>query len=652
MKKGLSLIVAMAVTAMVMQAFAGNVDQGSARRAAMEFLSARQGTGKLRQAKPQELWSRAEPSAVLAGEAAYYIVSTDKGFVVVAGDDRARTILAYGDSPLTDVEDLPAGARFWLDLYKRQIGMLQSRPEMSVSKQRLRSSWNHPRESIAPLLHTQWSQTGPFNQQCPKVGVSYCYAGCSAVALAQVMRYWEYPSSCDSLPGYTTRSLEISVPALEGTTFEWSKMLDTYPVLGGYTAEQRDAIAKMMRYVGQAMTMDYKTQGSDADEFDILNAMRFFGYDRTACFVEKSSIEGEDYYPDNVWSAMLWNELKMGRPVIYCAYTMEADSTLSGHAFNVDGYSADDDTYHVNFGWRGTGDGNYALNAFLLSDYQFNIGQMMFLNVMPSRPEPILWVSKEEMNLTCHVGETVTQKIFVAGTDLVSGITVTVNDADEAFSIISSQDMAGNPVITVTYAPQQWGRHSASVTVSSQGAADVTIVINGTASLPVSGLVLLPADSAYVETTSFLAEWEDETPSEYVLEYVLEVASTAEFDETDSCYTVITGIAVDSCYVDSLNPGGTYYYRVKAVYIDGSESSWSNVETVTLVQPEPPHGYQLGDINHDGRVNIEDLSLLIEGLLNPDIELCQICSDVSSDGKIDISDVGALIELILTKYAK
>ena len=201
MKKGLSLIVAMAVAAVALQAFAGNVDLGSARQTAMDFLSARNGAGMLRQAMPQELWSRAEPSAVLDDGAAYYIVNTDKGFVVVAGDDRARKILAYGDSPLTDLDDLPAGARFWLDLYKRQIGILQSQPGLSLTRQRLRSSWNHPSESIEPMLHTQWSQTGPFNLQCPKVNNLFCYAGCSAVALAQVMRYWEYPSRCDSLPG-------------------------------------------------------------------------------------------------------------------------------------------------------------------------------------------------------------------------------------------------------------------------------------------------------------------------------------------------------------------------------------------------------------------------------------------------------------------
>ena len=586
MKRKLLLVVALLVSTLVVPALADNVDLETAERAAMDFVCSRNASGQFRSAMPRQLWAHTEPSRVDPRQAAYYIVNTDKGFVIVAGDDRARTILAYSDNPLTDIDDLPPGALYWLDLYRQQIEALQTHPDLSVSPQRLRTSLYHPSESISPLLQSQWSQGNPFNRNCPKVGSSTCYAGCSAVALAQVMRYWQYPARSDTLPSYTTRTLEINVPALEGTTFDWSNMLDTYPILGGYSTDQRDAIAALMRYVGQAMNMDYKSQGSDASEYDILNAIRFFGFDKTACFVEKSSIEGEDYYADNIWSAMLWNELKMGRPVVYCAYTMEEDSTLMGHAFNVDGYDAVDDTYHVNYGYRGSGDGYYALNAFVLSGYQFDIGQLMFLNVMPARPEPVLWVNKEELEMSCLVGETVTQQVIVAGSDLVSGITAVLDDPDGAFTMTVSQQMATVSIYTVTFAPQQSGSHSASLTISSQDAQDVVVIINGNATLPVTNPVMLPADSEAVSTSSFRADWSDETPDSLVVEYVLEVASSSEFDANDSCYTVITGITDTCCVVDSLAAGGTYYYRVRALYVDGSESEWSNVETVTL--PEPP----------------------------------------------------------------
>ena len=643
-KRWFCLVAVLAVLGMGL-AQAGNVDMATAQAVAMDFLKSRNPSGTFRSAQPHELWCLAQASDALPGQAAYYIVNTDRGYVVVTGDDRARTVLAYSDFPLTDINDLPDGVRFWLDLYKQQIELLQSQPGLEVPSSRLRSSWYHPAQSISPLIHSQWSQGSPFNRTCPLIDGKASYAGCSAVALAQVMNYWKYPAACDSLPAYTTTSLQLEVPALESTTLDWANILDNYPVLGGPSTQQLNAVATLLRYAGQAMSMDYKIQGSDADEYDILKAIRFFGYDQAACFVEKSSIQGEDYYADNIWSSMLWNELKMGRPVIYCAYALEPDSTMSGHAFNVDGYNADDDTYHVNFGYRGTGDGYYALNAFLLAGLEFNIGQLMFLNVMPPRPQPLLWASSQEVDMTCHVGDTITQRIIVAGSDLVAGITATIQDPDSAFSMTVTQDIASVVNIIVTFAPGQSGNHDACITVGSQGAQDVLINVHGSASLPVTDPVMLPADSAWIDTTSFQADWTDVTLQDYVDYYVLEVASSPEFDASDSCYVVITPITDLTQMVDSLTPGATYYYRVKAYYIDGTSSNWSNVESVTL--PEPQHGFELGDVNHDGRVNIDDVTALIDAVLIPGYSVCPVCADVFPDGRVDISDIAALIDLVL-----
>ena len=46
---------------------------------------------------------------------------------------------------------------------------------------------------------------------------------------------------------------------------------------------------------------------------------------------------------------MIQEELINNRPIVYSAY----DSYAGGHAFNVDGYDANDDTYHINWGWSG-----------------------------------------------------------------------------------------------------------------------------------------------------------------------------------------------------------------------------------------------------------------------------------------------------------
>ena len=110
MRKALSLFVAVLVATSAVHTTAGNVDLVTARRTAMDFLCSGSVKGQIRSMTPQPLWTHAEASEAPDGGAAYYIVSTDMGYVVVAGDDRARPILAYSDYPLADMDELPAGA--------------------------------------------------------------------------------------------------------------------------------------------------------------------------------------------------------------------------------------------------------------------------------------------------------------------------------------------------------------------------------------------------------------------------------------------------------------------------------------------------------------------------------------------------------------
>ena len=106
---------------------------------------------------------------------------------------------------------------------------------------------------------------------------------------------------------------------------------------------------------------------------------------------------------------------------------------------------------------------------------------------------------------------------------------------------------------------------------------------------------------------------------------------------TDKFYTV-TGLAAE----------GTFLYRVKAVYVDGTESNWSNIEEVTLFQNG--HGFDLGDVNHDGSVTIKDVTALIDYLLGSG-DVCMICADVNADGEVTIKDVTDLIDMLLGNTA-
>lgn len=53
-----------------------------------------------------------------------------------------------------------------------------------------------------------------------------------------------------------------------------------------------------------------------------------------------------------------------------------------------------------------------------------------------------------------------------------------------------------------------------------------------------------------------------------------------------------------------------------------------------------------GDVNGDGRVNVSDVSELINMILGT-TEMNEIDADLNSDGKVNVSDISALINIIL-----
>lgn len=63
----------------------------------------------------------------------------------------------------------------------------------------------------------------------------------------------------------------------------------------------------------------------------------------------------------------------------------------------------------------------------------------------------------------------------------------------------------------------------------------------------------------------------------------------------------------------------------------------------------PQHEFGIGDVNHDGSVDIDDVTQLIGLVLGNGSNGCPVCANVdqSEDGTIDIDDVAALIAIIL-----
>ena len=61
--------------------------------------------------------------------------------------------------------------------------------------------------------------------------------------------------------------------------------------------------------------------------------------------------------------------------------------------------------------------------------------------------------------------------------------------------------------------------------------------------------------------------------------------------------------------------------------------------------------FERGDVNHDGEINIKDVSDLIDRLLGNEANSCPYCSDVNCDDDVNIKDVSDLIDFLLNSGA-
>ncbi len=120
-------------------------------------------------------------------------------------------------------------------------------------------------------------------------------------------------------------------------------------------------------------------------------------------------------------------------------------------------------------------------------------------------------------------------------------------------------------------------------------------------------------------------------------------------EEGDSTWRNVSGIT-DTCYTVQGLAEGVFEYMVKAIYTDGSESVWSNIQHVTLTGMGGDFDVLLGDVDHDGVVGINDVTVLIDYILSgKQGTIDMTVADVDQDDEISISDVTGIIDLILEK---
>lgn len=286
------------------------------------------------------------------------------GFVVMSADDIAHPVLAYSEKGNFDAASLPANVAGWLRGYDRTIG--DAVLHQAESSEEVAAEWAALAEggipapksttAVSPLLSTSWDQGTPYNAMCPGSGYNRAPTGCVATAIAQVMKFWSYPSKGMGSHSYTSSYYSQTLSANFGsTTYNWDNM----PNSVNYS---NASVATLMFHCGVATEMNYTPSGSGAQ------MLNYFGYENdygaeTALkkfFGYSSALHGEqkDSYTDSEWIAMLKADLNAGRPIAYSGF----DTDNSGHAFVCDGYN-NNNQFHFNWGWSGAYDGYFTVNA-------------------------------------------------------------------------------------------------------------------------------------------------------------------------------------------------------------------------------------------------------------------------------------------------
>ena len=275
------------------------------------------------------------------------------GFVMVSADERVAPILAYSFETSFDLENIAPATKEWLSIYTTAIEEVRennyeaSDEIMDMWERFYNNSFNKiETKGVNKLLTTRWNQNYPYNYFCPLHPAGpggRVYAGCVATAMAQVMKYYDYPETGRFTYQYFWGDyIEIDFGA---TTYRWDEMTNSINTLS------RDAIAELIFHCGVSVDMDYDYTGSGSTIQRVFFALKqFFKYRSGMELVEMFKYELDE------WQYLLIQDLDRGKPIIYRGNSNQGD----GHAYVVDGYQGTS-FFHFNWGWGGSADGFFYL---------------------------------------------------------------------------------------------------------------------------------------------------------------------------------------------------------------------------------------------------------------------------------------------------
>ena len=374
---------------------AGPVDQQKAQKLGAKFLS----TTSLSQ-KNADIQLNLVSTAVdlQRGGIDYYVfnVKGGEGFVIIAGDDRVKPILAYSTTGQYDPQNVSEGFAFTLDGFREEIQYVRERnlvatPDITaewkmVNEKGSLNRGGQTRAVVGPLCQTIWNQNFPWNSQCPEDpegSGGHVYAGCVATAMGQVMKYWEWPQTGTGSYSYNPAGYSQQSANFGATEYHFELMPNALDSTS--TEEEYFEIAQLLHHLGISVDMQYSGSGSGAFSESVPIALR--NYFRYNCDEHETNWGGGWWgggYSNQEWAQMLKNGGLDEQIPLY--YSGSDDSGAGGHAFVCDGYD-ENDYFHFNWGWSGRDDAWCPIGALNTTKYAFNTFNGFTGHIVPNSDE-------------------------------------------------------------------------------------------------------------------------------------------------------------------------------------------------------------------------------------------------------------------------
>ncbi len=148
----------------------------------------------------------------------YVFNLSNRGFVVVSGEDCVKPILGYSDEGAFIATDIADGLDFMMRSYCDEIQYvrehrIEATPDIVNEWERIaaegRISDRRDGAGVPPLLETTWNQNTYYNDLCPEDADGpngHVYSGCVAASMAQVMKFWNHPVRGTGSYSYTPSS--------------------------------------------------------------------------------------------------------------------------------------------------------------------------------------------------------------------------------------------------------------------------------------------------------------------------------------------------------------------------------------------------------------------------------------------------------------